>query len=70
MVDRAAKEVKDYTSHFEDHYKLMEALGTAMNLPENNNVLDILALRERRLDDALGRKNIAVANLIAFCVAV
>ena len=40
-----------------------------MNLPENKSVLDILALKERRLDAALGRKNTAVANLTAFCVA-
>ena len=69
VVDRTAKEVKDYTSQFEDQYKLVEALGTAVNLPENKGVLDILAVKERRLDAALARENTAAANLTAFCVA-
>ena len=47
VVDRTAMKVKDYTSQFEDQYHLVEALGIAMNLPENKSVLDILALRER-----------------------
>ena len=47
----------------------MEALGTAMNLPENKSVLGILALRERGLDATLGRENTIVANLTSFCVA-
>ncbi len=55
VVDRTAKKVKDYTPQFEDQYKLVEALGTTMNLPENKSALDILALRERRLDAALDK---------------
>ena len=62
VVDRTAQEVKDYTSQFEDQYKLVEAIVTAMNLPENKSVLDILAIKERRLDAALVRENKAVAN--------
>ncbi len=40
-----------------------------MNLPENKSVLDILALRERRLAAAHGRENTSIANLTTFCVA-
>ena len=70
MVDRVDKEVKDYISQYEDQYKIVEALGTAMNAPENKSILDILALlRERRLDAALGRENRVVTNLHTFCVA-
>jgi hypothetical protein len=69
VVDRTAQDVKDYTSQVEDQYKLVEALGTAMNLLENKSVLDILAIKERRLDAALVRENTSVANLTAFCVA-
>jgi hypothetical protein len=69
VVDRTAKELKDYTSQYEDQCKLVEALGTAMNAPENKSVLDILTLRECRLDAALGRENTTTANLTNFCVA-
>jgi hypothetical protein len=69
VVGRTTQEVKDYTSQYEDKQKIVEALGTAMNLPENKSALDILVLRESRLDAALDRENAAVANLTAFCVA-
>jgi hypothetical protein len=69
MVDRIAKEVNYYTSQYEDQCQLVEALGTTLNAPENKSVLDILTLRERRLDAALGRENTTIANLIIFCVA-
>ena len=69
LVDRTAKAFKDYTSQYEDPYKLVEALGTKMNAPENKSVLDILALRERRLDATLIREDTSVANLTTFCVA-
>ena len=69
MVGRIAKEFKDYNSHYEDRYKLVEALGNALNSPENKSVLDILVLRERRRDAVLGRENTTIANLTNFCVA-
>ena len=56
VVDRSTKEVKDYTSKYEDQYKLVEALGIDRNKPENKSVLDILTLRESRLDASLGRE--------------
>ena len=34
VVDRSTKEVKDYTTQYEDQYKLVKALGTDRNKPE------------------------------------
>ena len=47
----------------------MESLGTDRNKPENKSVLDILALRESRLDVALVRESTAIAILANFHVA-
>ena len=59
LLDRNTKEVKDYTSQYSDPYKLVEALGTHRNTPENKSVLDILTLRdESRLDASLVRDSI------------
>ncbi len=69
VVDRTTQEVKVHTSQYEDRCKLVEALGTAMNAPENKSVLDILASSKRRLDAALVMETIAIANLTNFCVA-
>ena len=69
VVDRTAKEVKDYTSQHDYQQKLVEVLGATLNAPENKNVLDILALRERRLDAAIVREETTIANLSSFCVA-
>ncbi len=33
VVDRSTTEVKDYTLQYENHYKLVEALGTNRNKP-------------------------------------
>ncbi len=44
VVDRNTKEVKDYTTQYEDQYKLVEALGTDRNKPKNKSVHDILTL--------------------------
>ena len=40
-----------------------------MNAPENKSVLDILAMRELRLDEALVKESNAIATLSHFCVA-
>ncbi len=40
-----------------------------MNEPENKPVLDVLAMRERRLDVNLAREANAIEKLIEFCVA-
>jgi hypothetical protein len=63
VVDRITKDVEDYTSQYENQYKLVEALGIERNKPENKNALDILALRLSRLDKALDRETKAIANL-------
>ena len=45
VVVRTTQEVKDYTTQYEDHCKLDDAIGTALNTPENKSVVDILATR-------------------------
>ena len=69
ILIRATHEVKDYTVQYEDHSKLVNNLGTVMNAPKNKNVLDVLAMRERRLDASLVRESNVVATLSHFCVA-
>jgi hypothetical protein len=68
VVDRNTKEVKDYTSQYEDQYKLVEALDTDRNKPENKSVLDILTLRDSRLNATLIRESAAIAILANFHV--
>ena len=36
VLGRTSQEVMDYTVQYEDQVKLVEALGTAMNAPENS----------------------------------
>ena len=69
ILGRTTQEVKDYTAQFEDQCKIDESLGTALNAPENKSVLDILAMRERRLDAALVGKSNATTILTNFCIA-
>ena len=69
VLIRATQEVKEYTVRYEDQSKLVNILGTVMNDPENKSVLDILAVRERRLDASLVRESNAFATLSNFCVA-
>ncbi len=67
---RATQEVEDYMTHYEDHCKIVNDFGIAMNALENKSVLDILAKRERRLDAALVRESNVISTLAAnFCVA-
>jgi hypothetical protein len=69
VLIRATQEVKEYMTQYEDQYKLVNALGTAMNASENKSVLDILAMRECRLDVALVRESNAISTLANFCLA-
>jgi len=69
LLGRTSQEVKDYTVQYEDHVKLVQPIGLTMNEPENKVVLDVLAMRERRLDAALAREANAVEKLTEFCVA-
>ncbi len=69
VVDRTATEVKDYTLQYEEHRIIVEALGTAKLAPENKSALEILALRESRLDAARIRETTAIRNLANCCIA-
>jgi hypothetical protein len=69
VVIRTVHEVKDSTTQYEDHCKLVNALGTALNAPENKSVFSILAMMERRLDAALVSGTNAIASFTNFCVA-
>jgi hypothetical protein len=69
VLGRTSQEVKDYTVQYEDKVNLVQQLGLTVNKPENKPGLDILAMRERRLDAALDREANAIEKLIEFCVA-
>ena len=69
ILGRTSQEVNEYTVQYEDQVNLVQQLGIAVNEPENKPVLDILAMRERRLDAALARGADAIEKLTEFCVA-
>ena len=69
VVSRTTKDVKDSTTMCEDQCELVDALGIALNDPENKSVLDIHAMRERRLEAVLVREMNAIASHTNFCVA-
>ncbi len=69
VVVRFATEIKDYTLQYEEQRNIVEALGTAKSSPENKSALDILELRERRLDATFLRETIVVTNLSNCCAA-
>jgi hypothetical protein len=67
-VDMSAQEIKDYTQEYEDERAIVEALSAAqlaelVNKPE----IDILGVRERRLEAARLRETYALA-LLANCL--
>jgi hypothetical protein len=68
VLGRTSQEVKDYTVEYEDQVKLVLQIGFTVNEPENKGVLDVLAMREHRLDAALAREANAVQKLTEFCV--
>ncbi len=69
VLGRTSQEVKDYTVQYEDQVNIVQQLGISVNEPENKPALDILAMRERRLDAALVREANAIKKLTEFCVA-
>ena len=69
VLGRTSREVKDYTVQYEEQAKVVEALGAAVNTPEHAAAIDVLVMRERRLDSALGREANALQKLTDFCVA-
>jgi hypothetical protein len=56
ILGRTSQEVKDYTVQYEDQVNLVHQIGLTINEPENKSILDVLAMRERRLDAALARE--------------
>jgi hypothetical protein len=69
VLGRTSQEVKDYTAQYEDQVNIVQQLGTAVNLPENKPAMDILAMRERRLEAALVREANALQRHSDFCIA-
>ena len=69
VVDRTTTEVNDYTVQYEERRKVVEALGATQSAPKNKRALDVLELRERRLDAARLRKFVAISNLSNRCIA-
>ena len=60
VLGRTSQEVKDYTVQYEDKVKLVHEIGITVMEPDNKPILDILAMRERRLDAALAREANAI----------
>ena len=69
VLGRTSQEVKGYTVQYEDQVNLVHQLGLAVNEPENKPVLDVLEMRERRLDATLARETNAIEKLNEFSVA-
>jgi hypothetical protein len=68
VVDMSTKEVKDYAVAYEDQHVIVEALDTVAHAdPANKPKLDILVLRERRLE--ANRETAAMSNLSNYLVA-
>jgi len=65
VLIQATQEFKDYKTKHEDQ----STLNMVITAPENKSVLDILAMRECRLDAALVRESHAISTLANFCVA-
>ncbi len=70
VVVRSTKEVKDYAAEYEDLRAIVEALSTEEQAdPVNKSKLDILGVRERRLEAARDRETAAMSNLINYLIA-
>ena len=67
--DRSTAEVKDYTVQYEDQLHIVEALGDARTEPENRAIVDLLNLRESRLDAARDREATFTAAFSNYCIA-
>jgi hypothetical protein len=66
-VDKSAQETKDYLQEYEDQRATVEALSAAEQAePGNKSKMDILGMRERRLEAARLRETAALSySLIA-----
>jgi hypothetical protein len=64
VVDKSTKEVKDYAAEYEDQRVIVDALVTVAHAdPANKPKLDILVLRERRLEAVRDREVAVMSNL-------
>ena len=64
----SAQEIKDYNQEYEDYRAIAEALSAAeLTEPANKPKIDILGVRERRLEAARLRETSALA-LLANCL--
>jgi hypothetical protein len=52
VVHRTKKEVEDYFLHYKDQRRLVASLGTEQSKPENKPALEVLEMKELRLDVA------------------
>ena len=67
-MDMSAQEIKDYTQEYEDQRALVQALSAAEQAePGNESKLDILVVREGRLEAARLRETSAL-SLLANCL--
>jgi hypothetical protein len=67
-VDRSAQETKDYVQEYKDKRATVEALSAAEHAePGNKSKIDILGMRERRLEAARLRETAAL-SLLANCL--
>ncbi len=66
----SSQEIKDYTKEYEENRAIAEALSTAEHAePGNKFKLDILFVREGRLDAARTRETAALALLSNYFIA-
>jgi hypothetical protein len=67
-VDRSSQEIKDYQKDYEDQRTIVDALSAAQQAePDNKSILNILAVREKRLDAARVREA-ATLSLLSNCL--
>jgi hypothetical protein len=66
----STKEVNDYAAEYEDPRVIIQALGTVAHAdPANTPKLDILVLRERRLEATRDRETAAMSSLTKCMIA-
>ncbi len=63
-VDMSSQEIKDYTQEYENQRAIVEALSASEQAePRNKPKIDILGVRERRLEAARLRETAALSLL-------
>jgi hypothetical protein len=69
VVDRTTREVKDYVVIYKDQRQVVEALDAAQFDSTNKSSLEVLDIRERRLEAARVRDVIGMSNLTICLIA-